>query len=153
LPASWFPRSTAPASWVSRVVDRAETAAVHVGVDLRRRQVGVPQHRLHHPEVCTALDEVGGEGVAKLVRAQWLAESPAWRVPPEELPHTLPGERGATRTDEERPRAAPAEQHRPTAAEPGPHLGHRPSPERDQPLLVALPSGDEIPGIELDRVD
>src|SRR5215831_14301150 len=106
----WFPRSTAPAARVGHVVDSAETAGVHVSVDLRRRQICVPQHRLHHAEVGAALDEVGGEGVAELVRAQRLANPRGERVPPEQLPHSLPGERGPTRTDEESAGGAPAEE-------------------------------------------
>src|SRR5581483_955548 len=40
----------------------------HVGVDLRRRDVGMTQELLHGAQVGAALEQVAGEGVAQHVR-------------------------------------------------------------------------------------
>ena len=44
-----------------------ERSLVQVGVDLGRRDVGVPQKLLHHAEVRPVLDQVRAEGVAENV--------------------------------------------------------------------------------------
>ncbi len=45
-------------------MDGLEVGFGHVGVDLGGRQVGVTQHLLHHAQVRSAFEEVGGERVA-----------------------------------------------------------------------------------------
>lgn len=40
-----------------------------MGIDLRRRDVGVAQQGLDHPQVSAAFQQVGGEGVAQDVGA------------------------------------------------------------------------------------
>ena len=52
------------------VVDAAQPAAVHVGVDLRRRERAVAEELLDGPEIGAALDEMRGEGVAQPVRVR-----------------------------------------------------------------------------------
>jgi len=47
-----------------------QALARHVGVNLRGRQAGVPQQQLHHAQVSTMVDQVGGKGVAQRVRAK-----------------------------------------------------------------------------------
>ena len=53
--------------------------ARHVGVDLRRRDVGVAEQQLHHAQVGAVVDQVGGEGVAQYVRRDRLG-MPACRA-------------------------------------------------------------------------
>ena len=53
---------------VEAAVDGAQVTARQVGVDLGGADVGVAEHRLHGAEVGAALDEVGRERVAQLVR-------------------------------------------------------------------------------------
>ena len=43
----------------------ADVGAVHVGVDLRGRDIGVAEHFLDGAQVSPALKQVGGEGVPK----------------------------------------------------------------------------------------
>ena len=43
-----------------------------VGVDLRRRDVGVAEELLHRAQVGAAIEQVAGEGVAQDVRADAL---------------------------------------------------------------------------------
>ena len=41
----------------------------HVGIDLRGRDIGVAQKRLHHAQIGAVVQEVTGESVAQNVRA------------------------------------------------------------------------------------
>ena len=45
---------------MSGLVDGPQTIAGHVGVDLRRRQIGMAEELLHCPEVGSSLEQVGG---------------------------------------------------------------------------------------------
>lgn len=40
----------------------------HMGVDLRRREITVPEQHLHHTQVGAVIEQMGGEGVAQGVR-------------------------------------------------------------------------------------
>ena len=51
-------------------VGRLEAIDRHVGVDLRRRQGGVPEELLDHSKVGTTLEEMGGGAVPQAVRAE-----------------------------------------------------------------------------------
>jgi hypothetical protein len=48
----------------------AQPVAENMRVDLRRGDVGVPQHLLDAPEVGTVLQEMAGKGMAKHMRRQ-----------------------------------------------------------------------------------
>src|SRR2546430_9456556 len=48
----------------------AQVVPVHVGVELRRCEVGVPQHLLDRPQVRAALEQMSGEAVAQRVRSE-----------------------------------------------------------------------------------
>ena len=41
--------------------------ARHVGIDLRGGNVAVPEQHLHHAQVGAMVQQMGGEGVVKLV--------------------------------------------------------------------------------------
>ena len=59
------------AAFGERVVlgdQRAQPLLEHVGVDLRRRDVGMAEQLLHDAEIGAVLQEVAGEGVAQHVR-------------------------------------------------------------------------------------
>src|SRR5882762_7368514 len=58
---------------VSGVIDRSQTVAGHVGVDLRRRHVGVAEELLHRPQVGASLEQVRSVGVAQRVRVEGAA--------------------------------------------------------------------------------
>ncbi len=53
-----------------RVVDRLQAVAGEVRVDLRRREVGVPEQLLHGPEVGPTFEEVRGVRMTQHVRMQ-----------------------------------------------------------------------------------
>ena len=61
-------RGLAQGARVRGSVDLPQRIGRHLGVDLRRGYRGVPQQFLDHPDVCTALKQVGGEGVPQGVR-------------------------------------------------------------------------------------
>ena len=50
---------------MSRQVDLGQLRAVDMRVDLRGRNVGMPQNLLQHAQVGTARKHVGGKGVAQ----------------------------------------------------------------------------------------
>ena len=52
---------------MGRLVNGPQTVAGHVGVDLRRRQVGVAEQLLHRSEVGSALEQVGGVRMTECV--------------------------------------------------------------------------------------
>ena len=52
---------------MSGLVDGPQTVAGHVGVDLRRRQVGVAEQLLHCPQVGSSLEQVGSVRVPECV--------------------------------------------------------------------------------------
>ena len=52
---------------MSGLVDSPQALAGHVGVDLRRRQIGVAEKLLHCPEVGSAFEQVGGVRVPECV--------------------------------------------------------------------------------------
>ena len=41
----------------------------HMGVDLRRGNIGMAEQRLHHAQIGAVVQQVAGEGVAQHVRA------------------------------------------------------------------------------------
>jgi len=54
---------------MSRIHQLDQSCAVHVRVDLGRRDVGVTEQRLKNAEICAAREEVRRERMAKDVRA------------------------------------------------------------------------------------
>src|SRR5437660_9447628 len=81
--------------------DRLEPLAIHVGIDLRGGDVRVAQHRLHRAQVRAALEQVGGEAVAKRMRVDPLLDAGGARIPAEQLPEPLPRHVAAAWRDEE----------------------------------------------------
>src|SRR5436309_214507 len=62
-PSEWPLRA-----WVCAVVDLAQAPAVHVAVDLRRRERAVAEQLLDRAQVGAAFEQVRRERVAELVR-------------------------------------------------------------------------------------
>lgn len=55
-------------------MERPESLPRHVGVDLGRPKIAVPEEKLHDTEIGTAVDEMCGERVAKDVGTHPLLE-------------------------------------------------------------------------------
>ena len=52
-----------------------QSRAVHMGVDLRGRDIGMAQHRLHRAQIRSAFEQMGGEGMAQSVRRHPLVDA------------------------------------------------------------------------------
>jgi len=53
-----------------QIADQAfEPVFQHVSIDLRRRDIGMAEQRLHDPEIGAVVQQVAGEGVTQHVRA------------------------------------------------------------------------------------
>ena len=118
-PACAGPRSLTRG--VEPVIQPLHVAAVHVRVDLRRRHVRVTEHLLHRAEVRSALEQVGRERVAQLVRRDPAADPRRAGVSPEQLREALARHPPAARRDEQVLRAAAAKQPLPGDREVGLH--------------------------------
>src|SRR5574341_784578 len=93
--------------WVVSIVDSFQVCPGDMGVDLSRRDIGVPQHHLDRSEIGAALEEVGGKRVAERVRAYRTVDPCRPRVGAENLPQTLAGQ-GPTQAIQEERGARPA---------------------------------------------
>ena len=70
----------------------------HMGIDLRGRDIGVAEKRLHHAQIGAIVQEVAGEGMAQHVRAQLRrAQAAAPRQRLEFAGEMLAGEMAAVR--------------------------------------------------------
>ena len=107
----------APRGWCA-LDGLAQPRPAHVGVDLRGREVGVAEHRLHRAQVGAAFEQVGREGVAQHVRRDALARDPrAARQLAQPREEVLPRHR-RRRARSGRPRRAAAPSAAPRAAGP-----------------------------------
>src|SRR5689334_4355919 len=73
-------------------------------VDLRRRQIRMTEHRLDGAQVCSALQQMGREGVPQHVRAEGRPESGGQAVPAQDLPEAAPREAVTAARVHEEPR-------------------------------------------------
>ena len=65
-----------------------------VGIDLGCRQVAVAKQQLHHPQVGTMIQQVGGEGVTQRVRGERMGNTCCQRVLFNTVPERLTGHTG-----------------------------------------------------------
>src|SRR5438132_13407211 len=76
----------------------------YVGVQLGRREIGVPEHLLHGAQVCAALEQVRGKGVAQQVWVDALGLEPCLGgQAAEDEEDTCARERAAVRDEEQIP--------------------------------------------------
>ena len=85
-------------------------------VQLRGRQIRVPEHLLQGAQVTAARQQVGGEGVAQRVRAHALLQSGAAGMALHDLVQPLARQRGAPVVDEQRALLSRPYQRRAAAA-------------------------------------
>ena len=62
------------------VVQLDQAGAAHVGVDLRRGDIGVSEHGLHRAQIGATLDQVGGKRMPQLVWRDLTSVMPATRA-------------------------------------------------------------------------
>jgi len=64
---------------MARIHQFDQPSSVHMGVNLGCRNVGMTEQRLQNPEIGASCKQVGGEGMAKHVRADPLRRDPRIR--------------------------------------------------------------------------
>src|SRR5215510_2560567 len=91
--------SVAPLSWMMAPVNFLEPCAIHMGVNLRRRDIRMTQHRLHRAQIGTSFEKMGGKRMAQGMRRYPLLDAGGQRVTANELPESLPRQRPARAVD------------------------------------------------------
>lgn len=124
-------------------VKRPEMSPSHVGVDLGRAEVAVPEEKLHHAQVGPSVDQVGGKRVTENVGTDPRLEPHASGVAAKNRPDPLTGQ-GPSAGVHEKPRGfARAEKERTggreVALEPAPGL----LAHRNDAFLAALAANPE----------
>src|SRR5882757_4629930 len=59
---------------MSAAIDLEQTFAIDGGVDLRRRQGGMPEQLLDRAQIAAAREQMGGEGMAQRMRRRGLRQ-------------------------------------------------------------------------------
>ena len=75
--------------------------AVHMRVDLRRRDIRMSEHRLHRPQIRAALEQVSCKRMAQGMRRHAFLDPCRKSVGSDELPKSLPGQRFAGARDKQ----------------------------------------------------
>src|ERR1051325_2565484 len=88
-------------SWVMLAVHFFKPRAVHMGIDLRGRDIRMSEHRLHRPQIRAALEQVSCERMAQGMRCHSFIDPRRESVSSDELPKSLPGQRFAGARDKE----------------------------------------------------
>src|SRR5690242_8220561 len=122
----------------------------YVRVQLRRCQIGMPEHLLDSTEVGASLEKMGGERVAQKV---WMGPL---RLEPclvgqaaQDEKHAGAGERPAARVEKQLLPVAPIEEG-PTAREVAAEGVRCLPPDRNHPFLASLAEGPDEPVLEID---
>src|SRR3954452_8285523 len=133
-------------------VQLATPSIGYVGIELGRRQVGVPQHLLDRAEVGAALEQVRGEGMPQEMRVDALRiEARLLGEPPEDQERAGPGQCAAFRVQEQLGAMSPIEVRAPSSEVAAEGLDRVP-PDWHLTLLGALPDPPHEPVVELDAV-
>src|SRR6478736_3416393 len=128
------------------VVDLAESRFENVRVDLRRREIGVAEHRLNRAEIGATLEQMRRERMPQYVRTEAAADAGAATASLENLPEAETRQPGAAaRVDEHPGTGFLAEQHRPCLGDVLLHPLHRRVADRHDALLAALANALQKP--------
>src|ERR1041385_3964821 len=116
-------------------VQLAPSAIGYVRVQLRGRQIGMPEHLLHGPQVGASLQQVRREGVAQEMRVDALGLEPGLGgQAAQDQEHAAAGERAAVRVQEELLPVAAVEVRAAAGEVAAKRVGGLP-PDRDDALL------------------
>jgi hypothetical protein len=131
-------------------IQLASSAIGYVGVELRRREVRMPEHLLDAPQVGTALEQVRGERVPEEMRVDPLGLEPGLRSQPaQDQERACPREGAAAGVQEEVGPVAAVEVGSPARQIAAYRLGGA-AADRDDPLLPALADAADEPSVEVD---
>src|SRR5258705_9938681 len=133
------------------VVHRPHPLLQHVGVNLRRREIGVAEHHLDGAEVGAALEQVRRERMPQHVRAERRGDAGAAPVRLQDLPEADARQPrpAAPRVHEEPRTRALAEQRRPAVAQVAPDPRRRLVAHRHDSLLGALARARQLRRLEV----
>jgi len=94
VPRQQLPGTRGLGPWVCTEVDVLQPLGRQVRVDLGGREVGVTEHLLQRAQIAPAREQVGGEAVAKRMRAHLLIEAGAAAVDEQLRLHLVADQRG-----------------------------------------------------------
>src|SRR5690606_7449509 len=63
-------------AWMDVIVEPWQMLEIQVGIDLGGAEIGVAEQLLHRAQVAGGFEQVGGVGMAQLMRVQMLAKAP-----------------------------------------------------------------------------
>src|SRR5690606_8634275 len=119
-------------------VQLLQAGAGDMGVDLRGRQVTVPQQHLHHAQVRTVIEQMGGKGMAQRVWRQRPGNAGHPGLLLDTMPEGLAGHLRATQAGKQHVAGLAVEQEGPRLAQVAPDPGDGLLAQRHQALLAAL---------------
>src|SRR5579884_3210456 len=103
--------STPPLSAGMVLVDRtAQSRSHHVRVNLRGGDIGMAQHGLHAPQVCSTLQQMGGEAVTNYVWRQFPRDPGPPSICSQKFPERLTAQTASARGNEQIRAGAPLQQ-------------------------------------------
>lgn len=109
-----------------------------MGVDLRRRYVGMSKHHLDASQVRPALQKVRGETVAQDVRGEVPKDAHPFPMSRKKLPESLSGQPAASRRYKEISASPAAQKRRTGGLQVSTDGRYSLSTHRDHPLLPSL---------------
>src|SRR5690606_37656111 len=130
-----------------------EAIRADVGVALRGGEGRVPQQLLDRPQVCAALEQVGGSRVSESVRTDVRRTGHLFHPPVNHLPHHPRVDASSTGTQEEGWPGAGGGQLRTTGAQPPLHSLAGGEPVRHAALLAPLAEDPDDAAVPVDVVD
>ena len=101
-----------PLSWMKLPVHSLEPGTIDVSIDLRRRDIGVAQHRLDRSQVRASFKQVRGERMTLGMRRDSLINACDQRITAHELPKALSAQRFSRPIDEHKRAGLAFEQSR-----------------------------------------
>ena len=97
---------TSAATGMEVTVQAHEAFFLHMGINLRGSQIGMPQHILNHTQVGSILEQVGSEGMTHDMRVHIFRQSYGSSTALNNLAYALAGKRRTAIGKEERSRPA-----------------------------------------------
>src|SRR5882762_990455 len=123
---------------VVALVHGAEVIPIDVGVELRRREIGVSQHFLHGTEVGATLEQVRGERVSQRMRCDTLGQTGPPRRGFDDTPGANARQWRTTRIQEQNASGFTAIERGPDLSRVQRHRAQRSASDRNEPFLGAL---------------
>ena len=127
-----------------------EPGAVYMGVDLRRRNIGVAEHRLQGAQIGAAFEQMGSEGMAQRMGCHALFDAGSEGVIVNQFPESLARERLAGASDKQKRAGPPLLQQRANFAQITEQLFSRPLAKGHGPHLGTFAFDRQIVALKID---